>query len=134
MKRLIGLSASVVLSLTLAGLAVVGACAPFGDLAEMLGLFRRISIPAIPVAVYFAVLVRDYLTTRAQDRVGIPRLILEAHVLGLSLSGLLLVMVLAIAGMFSPVPWGFFATAVAACVAGGSGLAWGALGCLLEST
>jgi hypothetical protein len=133
MRRWLGLSASTVLGLTLAGSVAVWAQAPFQDSAQMLGLFRKVSIPAIPTATYFGTLLWDYGSTRAGDQVAVPRLVLEAHVLGLGLAGLLHVLALSAAWMVSTVRWDFFATAVAASVAGGSGLAWGALGCLLDT-
>ncbi|SRR5579859_980971 len=133
MKRWIGLSASTVLGPALAGAAAVWTRAPFFDSAQMLSLFRNVSISAIPAAAYFAILLGDHLRARAEDQGGAARLVLEAHVLGLALAGLLLLMVLGLAGMASGISWELFVTAAAASAAGGSGLAWGAVAGLRET-
>lgn len=92
--------------------------------------FWGIVLLASPIALDGAMIMGDFVMRRAAQRRDRPRLVWDARLLGLTLAGIALVLTLnLLASAFAlPSPRDRVPKVVAAGVAGGSGLTWGALG------
>jgi hypothetical protein len=131
MRPFLVTSGSAALALFLAALAIVLPNPVEGPWTPGIGRFWLVVALGFPFAIYSAMIMEEYVSSRVAERSGGQGLALEAHVLGLGLAGgalILLLLGLLVSGFDAAFLWTLFPRAFTATVAGGSGLAWGSLG------